>query len=819
MKTIIPFIIVLTFFTSSIIAQTAIVKGIIKDENGKPIEGVAVTHNQKGSSSNNKGEYSIQVQSGQLITITFSHVSFNTLTKRVRIPKNRTLNFSPKLLSKTEKIDEVVVKNNKEIAQGIDKVPIETIKKLPGANQGIESTLKNIGLGVSGSNELSTQYNVRGGNYDENLVYVNGIEVYRPFLVRSGQQEGLSFVNPNLTQNVKFSAGGFQAKYGDKLSSVLDITYKRPEQFSVALEASLLGGSATIENITSNNKLSSIIGLRYRNNSLFVNSKDVETNFKPNFTDVQTYVSYQFNEKFNLDFLGNFSLNNYEYIPISRRTNFGTIADPLALIVNYQGKEDDQYLTLFGALKGNYIVNDDLNISLITSAYNTQEEEHYDIFAFYGIGEVDANFGSDNFGEVNFTQSIGSQLDHARNDLDALISSIQAKATLKKGDHVFEFGAKYQIEDIKDRIIEWEVIDSAGFSIRPPYLIPRNDEPYSPYIGPIVPFISTRATNSVRINRVSGFTQWSKTSFINQHQLWYNIGVRAQRWVVKGDGFTNNSHTVISPRVQLAVKPKWEKDMLFRVSGGYYYQPPFYRELRDSLGNVHPEVKAQRSIHFVLGNDYSFKLWERPFKLVTEAYFKSLTDVNPFTVDNVQIRYQAKNNAKAYATGFDARLNGEFVPGTESWFSFSYLLTKENIENRGYISRPTDQRLKFAILFQDYVPKNPNLKMYLNLVYNTGVPGGSPSYADPYIFQNRLKDYFRSDIGISYVLVDNNKRAKSTWLQKFKEFSIGIELFNMFDVQNSITNTWVRDISSKNSVAIPNFLSGRVLNAKISLRL
>jgi len=819
LKTIIPFIIVLTFFTSSVIAQTAVVKGIIKDENGKPIEGVAVTHNQKGSSSNIKGEYSIQVQSGQLITITFSHVSFNTLIKRVRIPKNRTLNFSPKLLSKTEEIDEVIVKNNKEIAQGIDKVPIETIKKIPGANEGIESTLKNIGLGVSGSNELSTQYNVRGGNYDENLVYVNGIEVYRPFLVRSGQQEGLSFVNPNLTQNVKFSAGGFQAKYGDKLSSVLDITYKRPQQFSVAIEASLLGGSATIENITSNNKLSSIVGFRYRNNSLFVNSKDVETNFKPNFTDVQTYVSYQLSENFNLDFLGNFSLNNYEYIPISRRTNFGTIADPLALIVNYQGKEDDQYLTIFGALKGSYIVNDDLNISLITTAYNTQEEEHYDIFAFYGIGEVDANFGSDNFGEVNFTQSIGSQLDHARNDLDALISSIQAKATLTKGDHVFEFGAKYQIEDIKDRIIEWEVIDSAGFSIRPPYLFPRNDEPYNPYTGPIVPFISTRATNSVQINRISGFTQWSKTSFIKQHQLWYNIGVRAQHWVVKGDKITNNSHTVISPRVQLAIKPKWEKDMLFRVSGGYYYQPPFYRELRDSLGSIHPEVKAQRSIHFVLGNDYSFKLWDRPFKLVTEAYFKSLTDVNPFTVDNVQIRYQAKNNAKAYATGFDARLNGEFVPGTESWFSFGYLLTKENIENRGYISRPTDQRLKFAILFQDYVPRNPNLKMYLNLVYNTGVPGGSPSYADPYIFQNRLKDYFRSDIGISYVLVDNKKRAKSVWLQKFTEFSIGIELFNMFDVQNSITNTWVRDISSKNSVAIPNFLSGRVLNAKISIRL
>ena len=817
MKAILPFIIILCLFTGIINAQTAVVKGIINDENGRPIEGVAITYNDTGSTSNSKGEYSLEVPSGKFITISFSHVSYNTFVKRIRIPRNRTLTFSPKLNSKTEKIDEVVIKNNKEIAQGLDKVSIKTVKNLPSANPGIESSLKNVGLGVSGSNELSTQYNVRGGNYDENLVYVNGIEVYRPFLVRSGQQEGLSFVNPNLTQNVKFSAGGFQSKYGDKLSSVLDITYKKPDQFKIDLEASLLGGSATIETVTPNNKLSTIIGLRYRDNSLFVNSKDIETNFKPNFTDIQAFLSYDINDKFNLDLLGNFSLNNYNYTPVTRRTNFGTIADPLALVVNYEGKEDDQYLTLFGALKGNYSVSEDLNISLTATAYNTQEEEHYDIFAFYGIGEVDANFGSDNFGEVQFTQAIGSQLNHARNDLDALISSIQAKATLKKGDHVFEFGAKYQIEDIKDRIIEWEVIDSAGFSIRPPYLLPRNDEPYEPYTGPIVPFTSTRANNEIQINRLSGYAQWSKTSYLNDHELWYNIGIRAQQWSVNGDEFSSKSHTVFSPRVQFAIKPKWEKDMLFRVSGGYYYQPPFYRELRDSLGIVHPEVKAQRSIHFVMGNDYSFTLWDRPFKLVTEAYYKYLTDVNPFTIDNVQIRYRAKNNAKAYATGFDARLNGEFVPGTESYFSFGYLLTKENIDNRGYISRPTDQRLKFAILFQDYVPKNPNLKMYLNLVYNTGVPGGSPSYADPYVFQNRLRDYFRSDIGISYVLVDQKKQANRNWLQKFKEFSVGIELFNMFDVQNSITNTWVRDISSNNSVAIPNFLSGRILNFKINM--
>ena len=803
----------------SIIAQTATIKGTVKDEKGKPVENVSVTYNQQGTTTDNNGKYELSIPANIEITITFSHIAYTTLTKKVKVPKNRNLFFSPKLKIKIEEIETVTIKDKKDDAQGIDKVPIETIKKLPSANAGIEGTLKNIGLGVSGNNELSTQYNVRGGNYDENLVYVNGIEVYRPFLVRSGQQEGLSFVNPNLTQNVKFSAGGFQTKYGDKLSSVLDITYKKPKQFGIGLEASLLGGSLTLEGTSKNNKLSVILGARYRNNSLFVNKKDIETNFKPNFTDIQTYVSYQFNNRFSLDFLGNFSLNNYNYTPISRQTKFGTLADPKALVVNYRGKEVDQYLTLFGALKGSYLVSDNLKLELTTSVYNTQEEEYYDILAFYGIGDVNADFGSDNFGDVEFSQAIGSQLDHARNDLDALITNIQLKATLKKDEHLFEFGAKYQLEDIKDRIIEWEVIDSAGFSLRPPHLLPRNDEPYNPYTGPIVPFTSLRATNNVQINRISGFGQWSKTAYLNDHQLWFNLGFRAQNWTVKVDGVEEKGHTVVSPRAQFAIKPDWEKDMLFRISGGYYYQPPFYRELRDSLGTVHPEVKAQRSIHFVLGNDYSFKLWNRPFKLVTEAYYKTLSDVNPFTVDNVQIRYRAKNNATAYAVGFDARINGEFVEGTESYFSFGYLKTEESIDNQGYISRPTDQRLKFAVLFQDYVPNYPNLKMYLNMVYNTGVPGGSPSYANPYVFQNRLKDYFRSDIGISYVFKDAENTTNIKWLENFKEFSLGIELFNMFDVQNSITNTWVRDIASSRSVGIPNFLSGRVLNVKLKIGL
>ena len=815
MKTVISYVFSFFLFSNILLAQTGTIKGIVKDKQGNPIEGVTISYNQKGTSTNTKGEFQLEIPSGKVVTVIFSHVAHKTIQKRIRVARNRIVFYSPKMDIKTEVIDTIELKNNKDKAQGIDKVDVKTAKNLPSANAGIEGTLKNIGLGVSGNNELSTQYNVRGGNYDENLVYVNGVEVYRPFLVRSGQQEGLSFVNPNLTQNVRFSSGGFQAKYGDKLSSVLDITYRKPTKFMAKIDASFLGASGTVEGTLFENKLSAILGIRYRNNSLFVNSKDIETNFRPNFTDAQTFLSYQINKKITIDFLGNFSLNNYEYEPVTRRTNFGTLADTQALVVNYQGQENDSYLTLFGALKADYVINENITLTASTSLYNTQEEEYFDIFAFYGIGEVNADFGSDNFGDVEFTQAIGSQLDHARNDLDALIANGQLRTTIKKGDNTFEIGVKYQSEDIKDRIIEWQVIDSAGFSLRPPDLI-NNDEPYTPFTGPIVPFISTRATNNVTINRVSGFAQWSRKLFVKDHQLWLNAGIRAQNWKVSGTGINSKSQTVVSPRIQLAIKPDWKKDMLFRISGGYYYQPPFYRELRDSLGAVNANVKAQRSIHFVVGNDYSFKLWNRPFKLVTEAYYKSLTDINPFTISNVQIRYRAKNNAIGFATGFDARLNGEFVPGTESYVSFGYLVTKENIDNRGYISRPTDQRLKFAVLFQDYVPSNPNLKMYLNMVYNTGLPGGSPPYADPYIFQNRLKSYFRSDIGISYVLVGQNKKPKADWLKNFKELSVGIELFNMFDIQNTITNTWVRDISSQNSLAVPNFLSGRVLNLKFS---
>ncbi|MDG1980758.1 MAG: TonB-dependent receptor plug domain-containing protein [Flavobacteriaceae bacterium] len=797
--------------------KSSIIKGFVKDSDNNSIENVSVKFGSTGTTTNSSGFYQIRIPLDTNISLEFSHVGFKSLTKEFFTKKRNIIRFSPVLILENEVLEEVVIKNETKDAQGVTTFKAKDIERIPGANSGIETLLMTM-PGVSNNNELSTQYNVRGGNFDENLVYVNGIEIYRPFLVRSGQQEGLSFVNSTMVQNINFSAGGFQAKYGDKLSSVLDITYRKPTEFSATVKASLLGSSITVEDVFLDNALTAIVGVRYRDNSLFVNSKQIETNFKPRFTDVQTFLTYKKNEKLSLNFLGNFSLNTYDYQPVTRRTRFGTVSDPLELIVFYDGQEKDTYLTAFGALSANYQVNDNLELTSTLSAFNTQEEEYFDIAASYNLGEVDSNIGSETFGDVTFSEGIGSQLNHSRNDLDALITNVQVKGTYKKNESQIDFGIKYQIEDIKDRIREWEIIDSVGFSVRPLNLGFINDQPYNPYSGPIEPFQNIRAENKLSIKRLSGFFQYSKKGFIGDHKVWWNLGLRGHLWSVNANQNNSTSQFILSPRAQFAIKPNWDKDMLFRVSGGVYAQPPFYKELRNFKGEIIPNIKAQKSIHMVLGNDYSFTMWDRPFKLTTELYFKNLSNINPYSVDNVRIRYQANNNAKGYATGIDVRLNGEFVPGNESWVSLGILKTEENINNRGYIARPSDQRFKLGILFQDYVPNLPDLKAYLNLVYNSGVPGGAPSYADPYNFQNRLRDYRRADLGVLYIFTDAKKRFSSGFLSKFKEFTAGLELFNMFDIQNSITNTWVRDAATKNQFGVPNYLSGRILNLRIGMK-
>ncbi|WP_052184138.1 carboxypeptidase-like regulatory domain-containing protein [Psychroserpens sp. Hel_I_66] len=824
MKLHITLIIAFLGFSFFGISQTATLRGVILDESNRPISNVNIKAGSDGTTTNENGFYILKIPANKDITLVFTHLSHKRIEAKFNLKNGQEIEFNPVMSVEIEQIAAVVInQNTRQKVDGIVTITPEVIRTVKGANPGVENLLKTL-PGVNISNELSTQYSVRGGNFDENLVYVNEIEVYRPFLIRSGQQEGLSFVNTDMVQNVDFSAGGFQAKYGDKLSSVLDITYRNPVRFGIRADASLLGGSLTAEAMSKDSKLSGIVGLRYRDNSLLINSLETETNVRPVFADAQAYLTYKFSDKFHLNFLGNISLNKYNFKPQNRQTNFGTLDEPVALLVFYEGQEKDQYFTNFGAFKANYFASEDLTLKLIASAYHTTEEEYFDILAQYRLGEVNSNIGEENLGEVEFSEGIGSQLTHARNDLDAIIVNVEHKGDYKIDDEsTLEWSLKYTHEDIRDRLIEWEVIDSAGFSVRPPIFDFPNNQPYEPFQGPLVAFQNVRATNAVQIDRLQAYAQWSKRTMLGNNEVFYNAGVRVHNWTVNSDianqdGVSSSTQTVFSPRAQFAIKPNWEKDMLFRVAGGLYYQPPFYRELRDSSGTVQPDVKAQKSFHIVLGNEYSFKMWDRPFKLVSEAYYKNLSDVNPYTLENVRIRYRAKNNAKAYAYGLDLRLNGEFVPGTESWFSFGYLKTEENIEDRGFIARPTDQRLKFGVLFQDYVPNIPDLKMYLNLVYNTGVPGGSPSYADPYDFQTRLRDYRRADLGISLVLVDQNKTYTSKWKQKFKELSIGAEIFNMFNAQNTITNTWVRDVYSKRQYAIPNFLTPRVFNVRLSAR-
>jgi hypothetical protein len=813
---------IIFFFSFFSFAQTARVKGVVLDENNAPVENVNVSF--QGNTTNTKadGSYSLIIPAKVKSDLKFTHTRLFPAVVTLELKPNEDYWFNIILKDNVQQIGEVFVGKNRKSrrVEGVLNISPKAVKLIPGANSGVENVLKLL-PGVNANNELSTQYAVRGGNYDENLVYVNDIEVYRPFLVRSGQQEGLSFTNTDMVQNIDFSAGGFQAKYGDKLSSVLDITYRKPVKFGASLEASFLGGSLTVDAASPDGRWTAITGVRYRDNSLLVNSQETETNFRPRFADVQTYITFTPSLKWEHSFLGNISQNKYDYQPLTRQTNFGTISDPVALLIFYDGQEKDKYTTYFGAYKGIYSLNKNTDFKFIGSAYHTTEQEYFDILAEYRLGEVDSSLGSEQFGNVSFSRAIGSQLNHARNDLDALIVNAEVKGLHKIKEHQIDWGIKYTRESIRDRVVEWEVIDSAGFSINPPIInLPINEQPYNAYVGPLVPYQNVRAKNFADINRFSAYVQWSKKAIWKEHELFFNAGVRAQQWRVTGENISGDSQMVVSPRFQMAVKPSWNEKLLFRLSGGLYYQPPFYRELRNANGEVLPNVKAQKSVHYVIGNDYSFKMWERPFKLVTELYYKAITDVNTYTLDNVRIRYAANNNAMAYAQGLDVRLNGEFVLGTESWFSFGYLKTEENIDNKGYIARPTDQRLKFGVLFQDYIPNIPAFKMYLNLVYNTGLPGGSPSYADPYDYQLRLRDYRRADLGFSYVFTDRARaKEEGHWLKKFTDLSLGLEIFNLFNNQNAITNTWVRDVYTKSQYGVPNYLTTRVFSLKLNMKI
>ena len=796
------------FFVSQ--AQNTTLQGIITNNNQEPVAFAAVTTSSGvGATSNENGFYKLSIPLDDRLRITFTHIAH----KKVVItftPTAGVLNeLHPVMSSKSEQIGEVIVRGNRNAqVRGVTVLSPETVRSITGANAGVENLLLSL-PGVNSNNELSTQYAVRGGNYDENLVYVNGIEVYRPTLIRSGQQEGLSFLNPDLIQQVTFKAGGFEAQYGDKLSSVLDITYKTPTEKEIRVDASLLGGSISYG--ASKGKWAAIAGARFRDNQLLVNQKETTAQYQPAFADIQSFVTFQKNDHWKFQFLGSISRNTYDFAPQTRQTNFGTVTDPRALLVYYNGSEKDIYQTYLGALKTSFQPSESSQYTLTTSIYHTQEQEYFDILGQYLLGTPNTEIGSEDLGSIPFAEGVGSQHTHGRNDFDALIASVNISGKHQKNKHELRWGIELKSENIKDRVVEWEKVDSAGFSIRPPALMAKNDQPYLPFEGPLELFNSIRATQQSTLNRISGYVQWNNRFLIKKHVAWLSAGVRIHNWSLSN--IENAGSTFVSPRAQLSIQPVSNPNIVTRVSIGNYTQAPFYKELRGANGLINPAVKPQQSLHVVFSQDRTFTLWKRPFVFRASAYYKNLWDVNPYTLENVRIRYAANNNTKARVYGVDMRLNGEFVPGTESWISLGLLKAEENQNGRGFIARPSDQRLKFAMLFQDYVPNLPFLKMNLNLVYNTGLPGGSPSYADAYTYQNRLRDYKRADVGFLYVIKDDS-RFKNTF-RAFKELEVGVEIFNLFNIQNAITNTWVRDVYTQRQFAIPNYMTPRVFNLKL----
>ena len=809
-------ILIYFFLFASFISNAQTIKGKISDINNIPLPAVniSIIDLKGGITSDNNGFYSISIKPNRSHVVAYSFVGYQT--EKVRIPmlkKGQEYVLNIILKESNTLLDDIIVKDQKSRKNNLSRIKTKHVEVIPGSSGGIESVLKTL-PGVSSANELSSQYSVRGGNFDENLVYVNGIEVYRPFLIHSGQQEGLSFVNSDLVGSILFSAGGFSAKYGDKMSSVLDIKYKQPKKISSSVSMSLLGGSAHLEGISKNRRLSYLLGLRHKSNQYLLNSLDTEAEYRPRFSDLQTFINYKLNTNWDISFLSNISSNQYQMIPQDRNTDFGTFNEALRLTIFFEGQELDKYQTYFGALSTKYNPNTKLKLELTASAFQTYEEENFDILGEYWLYQLDNNLGSDNFGDVAFDRGVGKYINHARNSLDARVLNFSHKGNYSEKDKNINWGLKFQNEKIDDKISEWTLIDSAGFTLPHPYDsigLPSNPNQQ------VLMNELLKTDISISSFRQSGYLEYSQD--INNLSL--NAGTRSSYW-------SYNEELLVSPRISLAYAPNWEKDVVFRLASGIYYQSPFYRELRYPSGEVNQNIKSQKSVHYVLGSDYLFYKWGRPFKWITEIYYKKLDDLIPYKVDNVRIQYLAENNSKGYATGIDLKINGEFVSGVESWASLSIMKTEEDIigdsyidENGntvypGYIARPTDQRVNFSLFFQDYIPGNMNYKMHLNMIYGSGLPFGPPK-SEKYQDVLRIPDYRRVDIGFSAVLKSENKRSRLRFMNILNSAWLSAEVFNLLDINNTVSYLWVSDVGGR-QYAVPNYLTRRQVNLKLVLR-
>jgi hypothetical protein len=634
----------------------------------------------------------------------------------------------------SQELGEIRVAEQRQNSGNVTRIDPKFVDALPDAATGaVEALIKTL-PGVSTNNELSSQYTVRGGNFDENLVYVNDIEIYRPFLIRAGQQEGLSFINSDMVSTIDFSAGGFNAKYGDKMSSVLDIKYRKPSDFRGSASASLLGATAHFEDVALKGKLSHISGIRYKTNRYILGSLDEQGEYDPNFVDFQAYITYQFSEKFDVSFLGNVAQNEYRFVPKTRETTFGTWVNPLNTKIYFNGQETDDFQTYLGAVSANFHPNQNLNLKVIASAYYATEKETYDILGQYYLNELERNMSSEAFGDSVLNLGVGSFLNHARNYLDATVYSFSHRGAFNSEKHLLNWGIKFQREHIDNKINEWVYRDSAGYSI-----------PYSD--TEVKLYYTLNSRNKLNSNRLTGFIQDTYSLPVSSGDLYVTGGIRFNYWDF-------NQELLISPRATVSYYPEWENKVSFRLSAGMYHQSPFFKELMNTDGSINGKAKAQRSYQVVAGADYIFTAWDRPFRLSTEAYYKYMNRLIPYQIDNVRIRYIAEQEAAGYATGIDMKINGEFVSGVQSWASLSFMSTKEDIkgDGHGFIPRPTDQWMNFSLFFQDYLPGNPSYKMQLSGFYGAGLPTG-PSNSERYMHVFRMPPYRRIDLGFSKVII------------------------------------------------------------------
>lgn len=822
-------------------SQNSVLKGIVVDiSNNQPIPYASIkieSEKGKGIASDSTGMFILSLPAEEAVKIIITHVNYHP---RSFIVSSEAPTHTFYLLPRDIELPEMEVVSESTHKINMTKIDPRIIHTVTSASGGIEAVLKTL-PGVSTNNELSSQYNVRGGNYDENLIYVNDVEIYRPLIVTAGQQEGLSFINPDMVENIRFSAGGFDARYGDKMSSVLDIKYKEPIEKRQSVTASLLGTHLHAEGSTLHHRFTYNIGLRYHTNQYLLGALDTKGNYKPAFSDWQSYFTYDISEKWQVGWLSLWAINRYLFIPQKQETEFGTINQALKLTVYFEGQQISRYNTIFHSIV-NKFYDKRKEIKWIHSFIKSKEEETYTIEGAYRIDALEKDLSKSNFGETAYTIGVGSYLQHARNKLSVTIYRSECKSRWFEQQHPVSAGIGAEYNKIEDTYKEWALIDSADYVIpRPQDSVGYTDPSQQPKPILSLPY-SVYTKNQIAFLRLYGYLQreWNLKNSAG-HIFYLNTGLRAS--------YTSfNQEFFITPRLQVNYHPAWKRNMIFRGSAGLYYQPPFYRELRNFDGSLNRSLRAQQSYHLILGFDYQFAAWQRPFKWTMETYYKHMPLVVPYEVNDVRIRYFPYEKATAYAAGIDMKINGEFVKGTDSWFSLSIMQTKENLRNDfytiayntdgeviipgytyntiinridtiyvGYIPRPTDQLVNFGFFFQDYIPKFPDLTMSMTLFFGSGLPFGPPDHSR-YKDTLRFPFYRRADLGLHYHIKkpDSRKEYKKPWLQKIHACWIGIEIFNLFQVNNTISYTWLKDVNNR-LYAIPNYLTPRRINVKFHI--